>query len=73
MHNFCYLIVAGSDAGKDFGRWQVADACGVIQNELSETVVTQSGTSADVIFGPKPDLTPSNLSHTSSAGELPLN
>lgn len=73
MHNFHYLIVEGSDAGKDFGRWQVAVPCGVIQNELSEIVVTHSGTSLGIIFGPKIDLTSSNLSRSPSAGKLPLN
>ena len=73
MHNFHYLIVEGSDAGKDFGRWQVADPCGVILNEVSETVVTRSGTSVGIVFGCKTDLTPSNLSHCPSAGKLPLN
>lgn len=51
----------------------MADPCGVIQNELSETVVTHSGTSAGIIFGSKTGLTPSNLLHSPSAGKLPLN
>lgn len=58
MHNFHYVIVEGSDAGKDFGRWQVADPCGVIQNDLSEVVVTHSSTSVGIIYGPKTELRP---------------
>lgn len=47
----------------------MADPCGVIQNELSEIVVTHSGTSVGIVFGPKSDLTTLNLSHSPSAGK----
>jgi len=73
VQNFHYLTAEGSDAGKDFGRWQVADPCGVTLNELSEIVVTHSSASIGMIFGPKTDLTPSNLSHSASAGKVLLN
>lgn len=51
----------------------MADSCGVIQNELSQIVVIHSGIAVDTIFGPKTDLTPSNLSHSPPAGKWPLN
>lgn len=73
MHDFHYFTAEGSDVVRDFGRWQVADPCGVIQNKISEIVVTHSGTSVDIVFGPKTDLTPLNLSHSPSAGKEPLN